>query len=72
MDSVIGFPHGTDTTEAKAFMVKQTVDMGTGEIGMVINSGALIEGEYDYVRHDNHLAANHLRLGGLHFIQFPS
>jgi deoxyribose-phosphate aldolase len=52
VDPVVSFPHGTDTTEAKAFMARQLVDLGAGEIDMVINIGALIEGEYDYVLND--------------------
>ena len=72
MDPIIGFPHGTDTPEVKAIMVNQPVDLGAGRIDMGINTGALIEGENDYVRNDIHLAANHLRLGGLHFVRVPS
>jgi deoxyribose-phosphate aldolase len=47
MDPVVSFPSGSDTTEAEAFMAKQLVDIGAGEIDILINIGALIEGGYD-------------------------
>ena len=72
MDPIIGFPHGADTPEAKAFMVKQPVDLGVGEIDMGINSGALIEGEQDCVLHDLPLGASDLHSGGFHFLNVPS
>lgn len=50
--SVIAFPFGATTTEAKVAETRQAVADGAGEIDMVIAIGALKAGEHDYVRHD--------------------
>lgn len=44
--TVIGFPNGYMTTEAKCFETKQAVADGADEIDMVINLGWVREGEY--------------------------
>lgn len=45
--TVIGFPNGYSTTEAKAFEAKNAVENGVDEIDMVINVGWLKDGRYD-------------------------
>ena len=50
--TVIGFPLGASTSEVKAFETKDAIANGAGEIDMVINIGALKNGEYDVVRDD--------------------
>ncbi len=50
--TVVGFPLGAMSTKAKAFEAKQAVEDGADEIDMVINIGALKEGEDDYVVFD--------------------
>ncbi len=45
--TVIGFPNGYDTTEAKAFMAKDAVENGADEVDMVINLGWVKDGRYD-------------------------
>jgi deoxyribose-phosphate aldolase len=50
--TVIGFPLGANTSEVKAFETKNAIENGAGEIDMVINIGALKNGEYDLVRDD--------------------
>lgn len=50
--TVIGFPNGYDTTEAKAFMAADAVKNGADEIDMVINLGMLKEGDYTGVLED--------------------
>ena len=47
--TVIGFPNGYDTTEAKCFMASDAVEKGADEIDMVINLGWVKYGEYDKV-----------------------
>ena len=47
--TVIGFPLGTNTTEVKVFETKNAIENGADEIDMVVNIGALKEGNYDYV-----------------------
>ena len=42
--TVVGFPHGTTTTEVKVFETKQAVTDGATEIDMVINIGHLKSG----------------------------
>ncbi len=50
--SVVGFPFGATTPEAKAAEAAQAVVSGAGEIDMVIHVGALKEGRLDAVRDD--------------------
>lgn len=50
--TVIGFPLGASTSAVKAFETKDAIANGAGEIDMVINIGALKNGEFDLVRND--------------------
>jgi len=50
--TVIGFPLGATTTEAKAFEARQAVEAGAEELDMVINVGALKSGHLDRVQED--------------------
>lgn len=50
--TVIGFPLGASTSAVKAFETKDAITNGAGEIDMVINIGALKNGEFDLVRDD--------------------
>ena len=50
--TVIGFPLGANTTEVKAFEAKKAVNEGAQEVDMVINIGALKEGDLEYVEND--------------------
>lgn len=47
--TVIGFPNGYDTTEAKVFMAKNAIENGADEVDMVINLGWVKDGLYDNV-----------------------
>lgn len=47
--TVIGFPLGANTIEAKVFETKDAIQKGAQEIDMVINIGALKNKDYDYV-----------------------
>lgn len=47
--TVIGFPNGYDTTEAKCFMARDAIKNGASEIDMVINLGWVKDGQYDQV-----------------------
>ena len=47
--TVIGFPSGYSTTEVKCWETKDAVRNGADEIDMVINIGALKDGNFDYV-----------------------
>ena len=50
--SVVGFPLGATTAASKAFESKEAVAAGACEIDMVIDIGALIEGDYKKVAQD--------------------
>lgn len=50
--TVIGFPLGATTTEAKAYETRDTVGKGAGEIDMVINVGLMKSRQYGRVRED--------------------
>ncbi|MBM7652426.1 deoxyribose-phosphate aldolase [Neobacillus cucumis] len=50
--TVIGFPLGATTSEVKAFETKNAIDNGATEVDMVINIGALKDGQYDVVEKD--------------------
>ncbi len=52
--TVVGFPLGATTTEAKVFETRQAVEQGACEIDMVINIGRLKSGDDDFVAHDIH------------------
>ena len=52
VNPVICFPNGYDTSITKANATKQALDEGADEIDMVLNLGALLGGEFDYVRDD--------------------
>jgi deoxyribose-phosphate aldolase len=49
---VLSFPHGDDTTAAKAFQARQAIMDGVEEIDMVMNIGQFLSGKHDAVRDD--------------------
>jgi deoxyribose-phosphate aldolase len=50
--SVIGFPHGNNTTAIKVAETEQAIRDGATEIDMVINIGKALGGDWDFVRAD--------------------
>lgn len=50
--SVVAFPHGTSRTPAKVLEARLAVDDGAGELDMVLDLGALRDGQDDAVRDD--------------------
>jgi deoxyribose-phosphate aldolase len=50
--SVVGFPLGASLTAVKAFEARQAIEAGATEIDMVINIGALKDGDYALVKED--------------------
>lgn len=50
--SVVGFPLGAMSSEAKSYETKCAIEHGADEIDMVINIGALKDKEYDIVFND--------------------
>lgn len=47
--TVVGFPHGNETTETKVYQAKNALNDGADEIDMVINIGELKSGNTYYV-----------------------
>lgn len=52
VDPVICFPLGYASTETKVFSTRLAIDQGADEIDMVLNLGALFEGDYQFVQDD--------------------
>jgi len=50
--TVIGFPLGASTSSVKAFEAEEAMQNGAQEIDMVLNIGALKNGDYKYVTDD--------------------
>lgn len=50
--TVIGFPLGANTSEVKAFEAKNAIENGADEVDMVINIGALKDGNTELVYND--------------------
>jgi len=50
--TVIGFPHGSQTTATKVFEAEQAIRDGAEELDMVIHIGRLRDRDFDYVKQD--------------------
>jgi len=49
---VIGFPHGSNRPEVKAFEARLAIEDGADELDMVMNIGRFLSGNHDHVRKD--------------------
>jgi deoxyribose-phosphate aldolase len=49
---VLSFPHGTDTTDVKAYQAQKAIEEGVDEIDMVMNIGKFLSGNDNYVLND--------------------
>lgn len=56
--TVVGFPLGQMSSEAKAFETSEAVFKGADEIDMVINVGRVRDGDLEYVREDIQAVVN--------------
>jgi deoxyribose-phosphate aldolase len=52
VSTVVGFPHGSSSTETKVFEAEHAVELGAREIDMVLNIGRLCSGRAEEVRDD--------------------
>jgi len=52
VSTVIGFPHGSSTTQTKVFESERAMDDGATELDMVLNIGKLKSGDAAYVESD--------------------
>ena len=50
--TVVGFPNGMNTSNTKVYEAIEAVENGADEIDMVINIGAVKDGNYDYVKQE--------------------
>ena len=50
--AVVGFPHGSSSTESKRYETALACADGAAEIDMVINTGKALSGDWDYVEAD--------------------
>jgi deoxyribose-phosphate aldolase len=50
--TVIGFPHGSNTTDLKVIETIEACRNGATEIDMVVNVGKVLGGEWDYVEQE--------------------
>lgn len=50
--SVVGFPHGGNTTKTKLIESEQLIEDGCGELDMVINISRALTGDWSYVTHE--------------------
>lgn len=66
--SVIGFPFGAASTEAKVFEAEKAVKDGANEIDMVINIGAVKEKDWDYIKKEISKIAKAIKPIGLKVI----
>jgi len=62
--TVVGFPLGATSTEAKVCETENTVRAGAQEVDMVVNVGALKSGDTDAVRNDIAAVARAAHAGG--------
>ena len=50
--TVIGFPHGSNTTSMKVAETVECIQLGATEIDMVVNIGKVLGGDWEYVTSD--------------------
>ncbi|KAI1492314.1 hypothetical protein F5X96DRAFT_403203 [Biscogniauxia mediterranea] len=50
--AVVGFPHGSSTTNIKVLETEEAVKAGAHEIDMVVNVGKVLGGDWEYVRNE--------------------
>lgn len=59
--SVIGYPLGANTIETKIFESRDCVKKGAGELDVVINLGAVKNGDYGYIERELSVLVNMIR-----------
>lgn len=50
--TVIGFPHGSNSTEVKVFEAEKAIGDGAAELDMVMNYGRMLSRDFSYVEKD--------------------
>ncbi len=59
VSTVIGFPHGSNTTITKMEETKDAIENGAKELDVVLHIGKLKSGEYEYVKNELKLITNY-------------
>ena len=62
--TVIGFPHGSNTTAIKLAETEQALADGGVELDMVVNIGRVLSGNWDFVRQDLRAVIDRTHQGG--------
>ncbi len=62
--AVIGFPHGSSTTESKRYETELACRDGAAEIDMVLNIGKALSGDFEYVERDIRAVCDEARKHG--------
>jgi len=62
--TVLGFPHGGNTTAVKVAEAEAALRDGGIELDMVVNIGKVLSEDWDYVRHDIRAVVNVTHAGG--------
>jgi deoxyribose-phosphate aldolase len=64
VSTVAGFPHGSSTTAAKLYEVRDLLRRGANEVDMVLNIGRLVSRQFEYVSTELEQAAAACHEGG--------
>ena len=62
--TVVGFPHGSNTTAIKLAETEQALADGGVELDMVVNIGRVLSGDWDFVREDLRAVIDRTHQGG--------
>lgn len=65
VSTVVSFPYGCDSTKAKVAAAEHAVAAGADELDVVINVGALLSGEFRYVRDELAALGRAVRVKGV-------
>lgn len=61
---VIGFPHGNSTIGVKVYETEQAISDGAKEIDMVVNSGKVLQNDWEYVEKELKAVTDACHKGG--------
>lgn len=50
--TVVGFPHGNSRVDVKVYETERAIDDGAVEIDMVVNTGKVLSGDWEYVSNE--------------------
>jgi deoxyribose-phosphate aldolase len=65
VSTVIGFPHGGNTTDVKLYEAREAIAQGSKELDIVSNIGKVLSGDWDFVSRDLARLADYARKSGV-------